>query len=493
MKEASAPEKKTDSQLVKPFHVLGFTLAVLAMLLGLMAIYPPDGIRISEGVVLQFPTLNEFLAGDTVEKVDMDQIIAELQAPPDTTPAAVKVDSSKKPSIKKIQYPNGDKTILYPVFAALEQADKGPGTARVLHFGDSQIEGDRMTSLIRARLQEKFGGSGPGLVAARPLVKSFSISQEYSESMRRSALFAGRDTMIHHRRYGIMATITRFSKPVADSLIKDGDIKTGWISLSKAGGAYAKSRNYSLMRMFYGYNRRSFEVKLFADDVPLSSDSFPASDRLQVARWNFDKTPGKIMMIMNGADSPDIFGVSLESRTGVQVDNISMRGSSGTVFGGISYGSFKPMLDSLNVKLILLQYGGNTVPYIKSKEAAERYGKDFQNQIEYLKKQCPDAGIILLGPSDMAEKVKGKMQTRQFLEDVRDALKKAAFESGAAYFDIYEVMGGRNSMVQWVEGENRLAGSDYVHFTPGGAKLIAQKFINSFMEDYQAYIQSRTQ
>lgn len=493
MKEAPAPDKETNPQLVKPFHVMGFTLAVLAMLLGLMAIYPPDGIKITDNVVLHFPTLGEFLAGDTVEKVDMQQIIAELQAPPDTAATTVKVDTVVKPLVKKIQYPDGDKTILYPVFAALEQAAKGPGTTRVLHFGDSQIEGDRMTSLIRTRLQEKFGGTGPGLVAARPLVKSFSIIQDHSESMRRSALFAGRDTMIKHRRYGIMATITRFSKPVADSLIKDDDIKTGWISLSKARGAYAKSRKYSLMRMFYGYNRRSFEVKLFADDVPVSSDSFPRGDRFKVARWNFDKTPDKIMMIMNGADSPDIFGVSLESETGVQVDNISMRGSSGTVFGGISYGSFKPMLDSLNVKLILLQYGGNTVPYIKSKEAAERYGNDFKRQIDYLKKQVPDAGIILLGPSDMSEKVKGKMQTRKYLVDVRDALKKAAFESGAAYFDIYEVMGGRNSMVQWVEGEERLAGSDYVHFTPGGAKLIAQNFINSLMEDYQSYIKSRTQ
>jgi lysophospholipase L1-like esterase len=443
-------------------------------------------------VVLYFPTLDEFLTGDTTAVVDMEQIIAELQAPPDTTPIKTKVDSVKRLN-KKIQYPNGDKTILYPVFAALEQAARGPGTSHVLHFGDSQIEGDRMTSLIRTRLQEKFGGSGPGLVAARPLVNSFSIGQEYSESMKRYALFAGRDTLIKHRRYGIMATISRFSLPVEDSLIKNTEIKTGWISLSKAGGAYAKSRQYSSMRMFYGYNRRSFEVKLFADDVPVRSDSFPVSDRLKVARWNFAQTPGKIMMIMNGADSPDIFGVSLESETGVQVDNISMRGSSGTVFGGISYGSFKPMLDSLNVKLILLQYGGNTVPYIKSKESAERYGKDFQNQINFLKKQVPGVGIILLGPSDMSEKVKGKMQTHAHLEDVRDALKKAAFESGAAYFDIYEVMGGRNSMVQWVEGEDRLAGSDYVHFTPGGAKLIAQKFINSFMEDYQAYIQSKTQ
>ncbi|MEM6267881.1 MAG: GDSL-type esterase/lipase family protein [Bacteroidota bacterium] len=501
MKELDPQEKKTPRSEMQPFHVLAFTLAVIALLTGILAVFPEDGLRITDDVVLYYPTWDDFF-GEKEEVPDMREILAELEAAPDTHRPPVPTEPRdtlgseaviKKNLSKKIQYPGGDRSILFPAFAALERAAQGPGTVRVLHFGDSQIEGDRMTSLIRVRLQEKFGGSGPGMVAARPLVKSFSVRQEYSESMNRYALFAGRDTMIKHRRYGVMATMSRFSQPVVDSLINDEEESTGWFSLARAGGAYNKSKQYSTLRLFYGYNRRPFNVKVFTDDTPFAEDSFPTADRFRAARWSFASTPKKIMVIMNGVDSPDIFGVSLESATGVQVDNISMRGSSGTVFGGIGYGSFKPMLDSLNPKLVLLQYGGNTVPYIRSKKAAENYGKDFKRQIAFLKKQLPEAGFILIGPSDMAQKVKGQMQTFAFLEDVRDALKQAAFESGAGYFDIYEVMGGRNSMIQWVEGEEKLAGSDYVHFTPRGAKLIAQSFINSLLEDYEVYKQNRTQ
>ncbi|HHG83834.1 MAG TPA: hypothetical protein ENJ82_03720 [Bacteroidetes bacterium] len=494
MKEIPQTETKAGQPSeVKPWHVLAFTLAVFALLFVIMLFFPQNGIKVNDQFTLYFPTMAEFFAGDTTVKPDMEEVLAELTAPADTMPAKSLEDSLRK-SLKKIQYPNGDRSILYPVFAALEKARRGPGTSRVIHFGDSQIEGDRMTSLIRVRLQEKFGGSGPGMVAARPLVKSFSIIQDYSESMRRYALFAGRDTLVKHRRYGAMATFSRFSDPfIADSLLVPGDEKTGWVSLSRSGGAYNKSKRYSVLRFFYGHNHRTFKLKLFLDGTPHQEDSFPASNRFHAKEWHFKQTPKKVMMIMSGEDSPNIYGVSLESERGIQVDNVSMRGSSGTVFGGIAYGSLKPMLDVLNVKLFLLQYGGNTVPYIRSKEAAERYGKDFKRQIAFLKKQVPGAGVIVIGPSDMAKKVKGKLQSYAHLVDVRDALKQAAFESEAAYFDIYEVMGGQNSMIQWVEEEEGLAGSDYVHFTPKGAKLIAEKFISSLMEDYEAYQKIKVQ
>ena len=35
---------------------------------------------------------------------------------------------------------------------------------RIVHYGDSQIEGDRMTEYLRYRLQKKFGGCGVGTV-----------------------------------------------------------------------------------------------------------------------------------------------------------------------------------------------------------------------------------------------------------------------------------------------------------------------------------------
>lgn len=39
---------------------------------------------------------------------------------------------------------------------------------RVLHFGDSQVEGDRISDYLRSVLQEKYGGYGPGTSSCLP-------------------------------------------------------------------------------------------------------------------------------------------------------------------------------------------------------------------------------------------------------------------------------------------------------------------------------------
>jgi lysophospholipase L1-like esterase len=265
------------------------------------------------------------------------------------------------------------------------------------------------------------------------------------------------------------------------------------VSITRSSGAYSRSRVFDKMKIFYGFNQREVNVKVFVNDGFHSDADLAPNQGLRVKTWDFDETPDKIMLIMTGIDSPELYGVSLESHNGVVLDNISMRGSSGTLFGGLDYIPFKPMLDSLNCKLLILQFGGNTLPYIKDEMAAENYGRQIKNQIGYLRKLIPDAGVIFIGPGDMSTKVDGKMQTYPMLVPVRDALRRAAFETGSAFFDMYEAMGGKNSMIQWVEADEPLAAPDYVHFSPQGAKLIAEAFIKSFMGDYEAYLKTKVQ
>ena len=52
---------------------------------------------------------------------------------------------------------------------------------------------------------------------------------------------------------------------------------------------------------------------------------------------------------------------------------------------------------------------------------------------------------------------------------------------------MYQVMGGRNSMVKWVEHQPAWAASDYIHFTESGANKIASFFVQSFMNYYEYY------
>ena len=127
------------------------------------------------------------------------------------------------------------------------------------------------------------------------------------------------------------------------------------------------------------------------------------------------------------------------------------------------------------------------MPYIKNQEAIDRYGRWFTSQINRLKLSCPDAAFIVIGPSDMSTKIKDKYVTYEHLPAVVEALRNAALSTGCGFWDMYNAMGGYNSMPSWVNAEPELARPDYVHFSTRGARLISNMFYNALLLEYNNY------
>ena len=93
----------------------------------------------------------------------------------------------------------------------------------------------------------------------------------------------------------------------------------------------------------------------------------------------------------------------------------------------------------------------------------------------------------MVGPSDMAVKEGLDWVSYPFVDDVRDALKMAAFAEGAAFFDVMDFMGGPGGMVDWVHQNPPLAGPDHIHFTPRGAKKVAKALVESMQAELQRH------
>jgi hypothetical protein len=127
-----------------------------------------------------------------------------------------------------------------------------------------------------------------------------------------------------------------------------------------------------------------------------------------------------------GMGQSDIYGVELAENSGVIVDNIALRGSSGTIFTQTDFQHSTKMYKDLDPGLFILQFGGNVMPYIKDQKAIDNYGRWFASQIKRLKQSCPNAAVIVIGPSDMSTKVKDKYVTYEYLPAVVEALKQAA-------------------------------------------------------------------
>jgi hypothetical protein len=169
------------------------------------------------------------------------------------------------------------------------------------------------------------------------------------------------------------------------------------------------------------------------------------------------------------------------------MDNIAARGGAGYEFPKMDQALLRTMYDGLNVKLLVLQYGGNVLPNIKSAEEAERYGRFFGAQIARFKKIIPGVCVIVIGPSDMSIKEGDTYVTRPFLEEIRDAMKANTLAQGGVFWDMYAAMGGRGSMSSWVEADPPLAATDYTHFSPAGAKKVGELFYTALINDYALY------
>ena len=217
----------------------------------------------------------------------------------------------------------------------------------------------------------------------------------------------------------------------------------------------------------------------------VDAEIIPASNRLKVIRWMFKDPVNNLMVQFKCQESPEIYGLALDNTTGVAVDNVPLRGCAGLIFTSIDQQLLRDMYKELNVKLFILQFGGNVVPYIA--DNYRNYEKWFFSQIVRLRALCPGASVLVIGVADMSIKDRDKFVSYPNLENVKNAVKNAAFRAGAAYWDMNKAMGGENSMSAWVNANPPLASKDYVHFNPRGSKIIAQMFYNAFIYDYHRF------
>ena len=179
----------------------------------------------------------------------------------------------------------------------------------------------------------------------------------------------------------------------------------------------------------------------------------------------------------------------MDGSYGVAVDNVAMRGSSGTVFHKIDSQLLAESYKAMNAKLIIMEYGGNMVPSMTPKNL-DWSKKLITRQIQSVKKANPDADILFIGPADMAKQINGRWQTYPGLGITIKMLREVALENGLAYWDMHRVMGGENAMIKWVKKSPPLGFTDHVHFTRRGASYMGDLFCSS-LHMYYDYFQFR--
>jgi lysophospholipase L1-like esterase len=494
---------------MRPFQTLIFIFSIFLLLFLLAWIFPEKGIQIGKDIHLKFASLDDYFEEDTIRYADISLILEnatnqDLQEASDTffIPAedtvfnkesvdeidTVSVDAVVlRKSTYALKYSGREPSSLVPFFQKLAKLNSQKKLVRILHYGDSQIEADRMSSFIRHKLQTTFGGSGCGTVPAVPLYNGqLSVKQEFSENWDRYTGFANIDSTIGHERYGALMSFVRQNN--ADT--SKGSQNKSWLTFKTSPISYKTSRKYSDVSLFVQGDFEPVTIQVLNENALVDSLVLTPSSGVKKLKWKFKETPVELKFVFSGYGFTNIYGISLDNSWGIALDNIPLRGSSGLVFSNTDTSFLSQMYKMMDVGLVILQFGGNVIPYMKDNYDA--YGRYLKRELSVLKRILPGIPVIVIGPSDMSIKEKDKFVTYPNLEGVRDAMKKATLESGFVFWDMYEAMGGKNSMPSWVMADPPLAVSDYVHFNAKGAQIIAEMFSNALLDEYNIWNQKTT-
>ncbi len=446
---------------MRPGRILLFLLAVILTLFILrLAITSSRGDRGTlfyeeeESMALPDSATSGSAAGDTVSPY----------LPPSATYSFDSLTSGSDENKKK-------STGSHPFFPgdAIRDSLDGGRQVRILFYGDSQVEGDRETSLLRRKMREEGGGTGPGLFSpVMPVMYTRSYVVRSSSNWKRYTLLDYRNGTLPHNRLGPMLALSRFTSPNEKLTTRS----FASVKINPVPNADQAVSTYDNMRIFYGNNYDTVLVGI------RSGSSMVDFAMLQIGEGPMEysvplPSVSDVTIEFTARNSPDIYAMSLESDSGVIIDNVPVRGSAGLEFVMTDIRGFEGVFSKLNPDIIFLQFGLNVVRNVRSEY--HYFEEGLVKQIEFLKRASGGVPVVIVSVTDMALRVNDTIRRFPNIRAIRDAQQNAAARSGAIFWDAWESMGGAGSIINWFDHRPALAAKDLTHLSNAGADTIAAR------------------
>jgi alginate O-acetyltransferase complex protein AlgI len=447
---------------MRPLRSFLLLLIFLACFTGLHYIIPANQL---------FPSIYEFIPAELIT-----DLISKRKSPdsiPKQRSDSVKIISADTIAARDSFPLITEKISSDPLEKILDSLRFAEGQVRVIYYGDSQIEGDRITSYLRQTLRKGRGGTGPGLfLPLMPIMYTKSMWLRSSSNWKRYNYLSYKSGEISDRNLGPFMAICRY---LPEGEIASEPVKA-YVRIRPSKFADSASAKYDVLRIFYGNTKGDVNIAVKADDYKLLSDSLKRGSGYNEIKCQL-KDAKDIVIEFEGMVSPDIYGISIESEKGVVVDNIPQRGSAGLEFTMVDKDNLRKSYEKLSPNLFILHYGLNIVKNVR--DDYSYYQKGLVRQISLLKEISPLARILVIGVTDMAANEGDSIISYKNIPAIIDAQKLATLKADVAFWDSYKAMGGKSSIIKWAEKKPPLAQKDYIHFTYTGADTLAHMLISS--------------
>lgn len=374
-----------------------------------------------------------------------------------------KVNAVSGSDIKKVPI-TGNIAQLKHFFDALK--DSKNKNVRIGHWGDSIILGDVLSENIRFSLQNKFGGSGVGFVSLVPedapmrTTTSITSSDDWTEA----SIFKR-----NPKKYPLGINASVFTPKNSSS----------WVSYDV--GKYNRTvKNYTSVTLFYTSGNSSAEVTVSSNTGFSKSFNLESGSSVKKKVVDFPSAVRSIKLDFKSCQGVLFYGVSLENSPGLYLDNFPIKGNNGIGLQDIPFEVLSDFNSLMNYKLLILNFGVNVL----SPEHKDYtwYISKMEKVINQIQSVFKNTSILLVGTGDKGVKKRGKFVSEPNIYELIKAQKEIAEKTGIAYWNLFEAMGGEDSIVDWVNQNPPLAYKDYCHFTPDGGEKVAELLTEALLK-----------
>lgn len=360
----------------------------------------------------------------------------------------------------------GGMSHFYAMIDSLQQGKLVSRPLRIAYFSDSYTEGDILTADLRDKLQARYGGSGVGWVDVANGVNQFRLSLSVSDKGMKGHMAMQKDDY-QASMAGIAARYAPFR---------------GRASITYEGKHhYAHATDWTAVRL---YLRTRGKVKISAHLGELSITKTVENKSVNEVFFDANHSVESTALSLTGTGT--VFGASLEGKTGIVLDNFSMRSSSGLPLGNIPDQTLKEFQQFRQYDLVILAFGGNVVSPSGAPDECDWYIKKMKKVVAKYKACFPEVSILLFGAPDFGYRKDDQIVTPESITGLIAWQKRMAAESGIGFYDLQHAMGGNGSAGRLYE--QKMVGSDLFHINQRGGGYIAECIFQSLVAGEKNYL-----
>lgn len=357
------------------------------------------------------------------------------------------------------------------------QARYDGATTRVMHWGDSVIGLDGVTSAIRRRLQKRFGDGGHG----------YHLMSPPNTSYRHKGV-----KFRHNDRWSTCFIIRNCAK--------DGHYGIGGATFEARAGAQSwfrpdprrSSGLVSRFKLFYAAQPDGARLQLSAGDmqpIVLDTDAPSLEDRFHVIELDDGAHELSVKVLpprdKNKRAKARVYGVAMERDVpGVVWDGLALLGAFSKRLLLLDDDHLARQLEFRPPHMVVFMFGGNDMI---RKISMERYIEEYGSVIAQAKRARPEMSCAIMSPLDHGLRRGRRVISRPIVAKMVDAQREVARQQGCAFFDTFAAMGGTGSAGRWYKKKPRLIGGDLSHLTNKGQIVVGEMFYRALMQAYVAY------